>query len=239
MNTLEANARAVARKVRGRFPSAFAAVDVSIPRRRPPWGGPMNGQRGRQDIVRTLIGLRPPTAVLETGTNLGTSTEYFAYLTGAPVWTCESQSVYYKAAQRKFRDNDSIHIWHGNSVDFLKQAVGDASIPKNDVLFYLDAHWESYLPLREEVQLVTEHWQDPWILIDDFQVADDPGYVYADYGPGAALVLDYLERDSRWVPLYPAIRSADETGSKTGSVLLVPHHDVDRVVATGLLRRPT
>jgi hypothetical protein len=197
----------------------------------------MNGQRGRQDIVRTLIGLRPPSAVLETGTNLGTSTEYFAYLTGADVWTCESQALYFRAARRKFRDIRSIHVWHGNSVDFLEQAAHDGSIPKKDVLFYLDAHWESYLPLREEVRIITEHWDDPWILIDDFQVPDDPGYIYADYGPGAALVLDYLEPDSRWVPLYPAIGSADETGSKTGSVLLVPPQHGQRLVDTGLLRR--
>jgi hypothetical protein len=154
------------------------------------------------------------------------------------VWSCESQSVYYKAARRRFRDNPAIHLWHGDSIGFLTAAAKDSDVPKRDSLFYLDAHWEAHLPLREEVQIVIESWQNPWIVIDDFQVADDPGYVYADYGPGSALVLDYLEADPRWVPLYPAIRAADETGSKTGCIVLVPPVDADALISTGLLRRP-
>lgn len=233
----EGAARAVARRLRARMPSAFAAIDVAIPRRTPPWGGPMNGQHGRREIVRTLMTLRPPTAVIETGTYLGITTEYLAYLTGADVWTCESQSVYFGAARRRFGDNPLIHPVLADSPDFLTQLATNTTVPKTDVFFYLDAHWDASLPLRDELRIIGEFWESPWILIDDFQVPGDAGYGYDDYGPGAALVLDYLEPAEGWTALVPTLPSADETGARRGSVLLVRPGDSDAVVSSGLLRR--
>ena len=60
-------------------------------------------------------------------------------------------------------------------------------------------------------------------MIDDFQVADDPGYGFDDYGEGKALIRAYLEpfmvRDKLSL-FYPAAPSSEETGFKRGSVVL-------------------
>ena len=64
-------------------------------------------------------------------------------------------------------------------------------------LFYLDAHWNDHLPLREEVELALKHFAKAVLIIDDFAVPDDPGYAFDDYGPGKALTLDYLARAER------------------------------------------
>jgi hypothetical protein len=60
-------------------------------------------------------------------------------------------------------------------------------------------------------------------MIDDFEVADDPGYGFDDYGPGRALTVDYLAGSvvAGWELLYPAVSSADEGGSKRGCCVLV------------------
>ena len=181
--------------------------------------------------------MRPPSAVIETGTYLGVSTEYFALLTGAPVWTVESQKPYYRSAQRRFRENTHVHVSLASSPDFLRQLTGDGSVPKERVLFYLDAHWDANLPLREEIEIIEAGWQDPWVLIDDFQVPGDRDYGYDDYGDGHVLSLDYLQLSVRWVPLFPTLRGMDETGARRGCVLLVPPADTDALMKTGLLRQ--
>lgn len=234
----EAALRSIARRLRARMPSVFAGLDVAIPRRRPPWGGPMNGQHGRQEIVRALVNLRKPVAIVETGTYLGVTTEYLALLTGVEVRTCESQSIYYRSALKRFRDNPLVRAELADSVDFLKALAADRSVPKRGVLFYLDAHWDANLPLRDEMEIIGQSWQEPWILIDDFRVPADPGYGFDDYGEDAALQLSYLAPAPWWTPLFPALPSAQETGARRGCVVLVPPNQADSLVATGLLRRP-
>jgi predicted O-methyltransferase YrrM len=231
----EKRARKFARQLRGRVPGAFAAIDVALPRRRPPWGGPMNGQIGRHAIVRSLIGLRPPSVIVETGTYLGVTAEFLALLTGVDVWTCESQAIYFKSARKRFRANPLVHAVLAESPHFLKSLADDASVPKENALFYLDAHWDANLPLREELSIINESWQKAWILIDDFQVPGDEGYGYDDYGSGAALVLEYLDPELRQTALVPTLPSQDETGARRGCVLLAPPEDIPMLVGTGLL----
>jgi hypothetical protein len=58
-------------------------------------------------------------------------------------------------------------------------------------------------------------------MIDDFEVWDDAGYVFDDYGPGRKLSLHYLAPLDRFRPrcFFP-ISSAQETGLRRGCVVL-------------------
>lgn len=58
---------------------------------------------------------------------------------------------------------------------------------------YLDAHWGEDLPLAEKLEIVFSWDSDAIVMIDDFQVPDDPGYAYDDYGPGKALTPDLVD----------------------------------------------
>ena len=71
----------------------------------------------------------------------------------------------------------------------LTQEPIDRAVP---TLFYLDAHWHEYLPLRDELEIALGQFANAVVLIDDFQVPDDPGYGFDDYGPGKTLNLEYL-----------------------------------------------
>ena len=81
----------------------------------------------------------------------------------------------------------------------------DSSVPKCDVFFYLDAHWEDDLPLLEEIEVIFSHRDRATIMIDDFCV---PGtdYGFDDYGAGKTLNLAYLRAvTSRW-PVHASSR---------------------------------
>jgi hypothetical protein len=94
--------------------------------------------------------------------------------------------------------------------------------PDDILLFYLDAHWKEDLPLGEEVAIILEKFRNFLILIDDFQVPDDPGYRFDDYGPGKTLTLkDFsFDREERVDIYFPACPSENETGLRRGCILL-------------------
>lgn len=73
-------------------------------------------------------------------------------------------------AARVFRDNCNIHLHHGSSPEVLATFV--AGIGADDpgrCLFYLDAHWGKYWPLRDEIRQVVRLPRFA-IVIDDFWV---------------------------------------------------------------------
>jgi hypothetical protein len=66
-------------------PAAIGRFDyVFRPSLRTKWGGPMNGQTGRQRMCREVIAAMQPAAIVETGTFRGTTTGFFAEF-GVPV----------------------------------------------------------------------------------------------------------------------------------------------------------
>ena len=94
--------------------------------------------------------------------------------------------------------------------------------------FYLDAHWNADLPLREEVSTILEHCPDYVIAIDDFHVPHDEGFGYDDYGPGARLDVSYLEPalagDSR--VFLPGYSSENETGARRGIAIVCKEGEI-------------
>jgi len=211
---------------------------VFRPSLRGSWGGPMNGQRGRQAIFRDILTQLQCKAIVETGTYLGTTTTFFAGF-GLPVYTVETDPRYHGFAQmqlRRFRDR--VHLSLGDSRVFLKRLAQEASFPKDSIFFYLDAHWESDLPLAEEITTIFATWQNSVIMIDDFAVPGD-SYGYDDYGPGKSLEASYLDALGRtdMSRFYPAIRAYQESGSKRGCIVLCnDEHTRERLAALRSLR---
>lgn len=65
----------------------------------------------------------------------------------------------------------TIHLWHKNSPDFLREIYDKI---KDDInIFYLDAHGESYLPLRDECEVISK-LKKYIIIIDDFETKSPP-----------------------------------------------------------------
>jgi hypothetical protein len=191
------------------------------PSARSSWGGPMNGQTGRVNLCRQIFAELPPAAIVETGTFRGTTTEFFADF-GVPVYTAEATPRFHAFAELRFRSvSDRVHVVLADSRALMRQLAADPSFAKDDVFFYLDAHWNFDLPLAEEIETIFGSWKRSIIMIDDFAVPGD-SYKYDDYGPGAVLNAEYLDALGRtdMFRFYPTLPAEQETGYKRGCVVL-------------------
>ena len=195
----------------------------ALPRDGFAWGGPMNGQGARCRMVAQIIAAHQPCAIIETGSYRGTTTEWFASFQ-TPVFSCEANGVNYGFATSRLASHRHVAIQRSDSRAFLRALDWSAlNASGRPVLFYLDAHWHEDLPLAEELAIVLENCAQPVVVIDDFEVPDDPAYAFDDYGPGKALTWDYVAAIvSRHglAAAYPATPSGDETGARRGCLAL-------------------
>jgi hypothetical protein len=183
-------------------------------------GEPFNGQHARTELVRQVIERLPVEAIVETGTFRGATTEFFRGF-GLQVYSVEAKARWYHFARRRFRRASNVELSLSDSRAYLAELAGRGDVPKQNVLFYLDAHWYDDIPLRDEVRLARRHWRDSLVLVDDFQVPHDAGYGYDDYGPGAAFSVDYLATEVDGLSVfYPSTPSAAETGQRRGCIVL-------------------
>ena len=184
----------------------------------------MNMQEGRQRMVLRLIDLANSTAIIETGTYLGVTSKFLAAHTSVPIFTAEVNPEFHREATSSLAGSANVHPKLADSRTALREWSADDAVPKANVLFYLDAHWHEDLPLADELSLIAEFWRESLVLIDDFEVPDDPGYMFDDYGPGKRLCLDIVptELHGSWTPLFPTLPGREETGARKGCVLLVP-----------------
>ncbi|GAA2064405.1 O-methyltransferase [Williamsia deligens] len=201
-------------------PSWAAAIDERRPHLGAAWGGPLNGQHHRREIVREIARTVHCDRVLETGTFRGTSTEFFSNVFGVPVDTVEVNPRYFHYSRRRLAVTPSITVTLGDSRQFLR-TVARTSAPDDTVFVYLDAHWLDDLPLAEELAIIDSEWTRAVVLIDDFEVPGDPGYAFDDYGGDKVLTAANLPASvDDWSLFYPSLPSHAETGARRGCCLL-------------------
>lgn len=192
-----------------------------LPSTRNGFSGPFNGQIGRIEIFRQVMACVRFNAIVETGTFRGTTTEFLHDVSSLPVYTVEATPRLFYYSKRRFRHVSGIHPEFGDSRTFLKNLAATPGMPCDRVFFYLDAHWNADLPLAEELEIIARSWSDPVIMIDDFEVPDDPGYKFDDYGPGKRLSVALLPDGitSGFRLFWPAIRAQQESGWRRGCVV--------------------
>jgi hypothetical protein len=202
------------------------------------FGGPLNGSLTRLTTFEELKRRCSFDAIVETGTYRGESTIFFA-AAGCPVYSSELNPRYLGYAQTRLRSRSNVHFCLGDSRQFLRRLIKDPAVSKDKVFFYLDAHWHDDLPLREEVDLIFRHWAKPVVMIDDFQVPDDSGYQFDDYGGENKLSLEYLYPVTNlgFIAFFPALPSSEEVGGKRGWVVLASDgFSIDQLRAVTQLR---
>jgi hypothetical protein len=230
----------IAKKILGE--TRVGAVDYyRFPERRMAWGGPFNGQVGRRAIFEVILSTAAPALILETGTFLGTTTELMAK-TRIAVVSVEGNARSYGFARMRLRRFPNVELRLGDSRIELRRALNLRGCARElqPVFAYLDAHWNEDLPLAEELESVFSAYPNAVVMIDDFQVPDDSGYGYDDYGPGKALDRTYIagaRARHALAALYPSLRSFQETGARRGCVVLANEAMwKEPLLATGLLR---
>jgi len=166
---------------------------------------PLNGQLNRQLTMSNIALAYKPEIVIETGTYVGSSTPYLASLAGNQMITIESQGKFLAQAKNHFIHlglfAGKISIIHGDSSVEINKVL--RQIPReNKILFYLDAHWDSVLPLKEELELIANRGGSFIVVIDDFQIPDDSSFGY-DHYDGEAINLGLIPNTFKgelWLP---------------------------------------
>jgi hypothetical protein len=189
-----------------------------------PWGSAMNGMTSRPEAVRQIILALKIERIVETGTFRGTTAEWFARL-GLPFDTVELAERFYVFSRIRLRHFSNAKIHLNSSVDFLKERISSGAVtPDCAQLFYLDSHWGEHLPLREEVELIFGNYSNAVVVVDDFQVPDDPGYAFDSYSEDKHITAAYLVDAAVPRPLqyfYPSTKASTETGARSGWCVIV------------------
>jgi hypothetical protein len=170
-----------------------------------------------------VAGLQP-LAIVETGTHLGTTTEFIAQ-TGLPVFTTELDARRCGYARARLLRRRNVTVLHGDSRASLRELFTGPLRGRtgSTLLFYLDAHWNENLPLAEEIDIIFGRCQSAVVMVDDFQVPGDAGYGYDDYGVGKSLVFAYIAPGvtvHRLEAFYPSTPSTEEGGWRRGCIVL-------------------
>lgn len=106
--------------------------------------------------------------VIETGTFQGDTTQFFARCF-EEVHTIEIAEDAYKQAKAIFKDQPHVSCHFGSSEQVLREIL--PSLKDKTVIFYLDAHWNHYWPVFDELDEIGKTHKDNCIIvIDDFKV---------------------------------------------------------------------
>ena len=203
-----------------RVGDAAAEIDAIVPEPAGWWTAGFNGQAGRARLFASMLDAIRPAVILETGAFRGSTTAVMADQFAGPIYSCELDHRWYRAAATRLASHPNISLREMDSRRFLREVLAEA--PTGPALVYLDAHWFRDLPLREELAIILASGRPAAIMIDDFAVPGDEGYGFDDYGPGRRLDIGLLVGlDGAGAQLFfPTLPAAEETGARRGCAVI-------------------
>ncbi len=129
-------------------------------------------------------------AAIETGSQYGYTTSFLASIFNE-VHTVEIVSSTYEVAQNNLRNFSNTICHLGCSTEVLKNIL--PGLESKPLLFYLDAHWEAYWPLRDEIEEISKtHRDNCIIMIDDIKVPGRPDIGF-DWSGGDECSYEYVK----------------------------------------------
>ena len=144
--------------------------------------------------VARLVGRWQVGVAFETGTFRGHTTIALSLLCEL-TYTAEINEESYDRAAELFElayERGDIIADLGTSPEIIRASIPE--ITGLRVLFYLDAHWEDYWPLLDELKVIAElSAPPPVIVIHDFKVPDRPDLGFDSYGD-QDLDYDYIRQ---------------------------------------------
>lgn len=186
----------------------------------PGWGG-FHRDAIYRHLVLDLLGAFPFTSFVETGTYHGYSTELVASTyPNLPTYSSEGVQKTYETALRYLKKFPNIRLANASSDQWIEGLLKTGELGQMP-LFYLDAHWQSYWPLRTELTHISQSGLKAVIVIDDFEVPGHPEFGFdidggAEQTAGEKCNLDYIRpslgRQNQYKAFFPKYTSADAFG---------------------------
>jgi predicted O-methyltransferase YrrM len=147
------------------------------------WGA-FHRDRVYRAMMLDLLEAMPITSFVETGTYRGYSTELIATRhPQLPVFTSEVVPATFDRARRALAGYRNVTPMLGSSEACVKELLEGNKLGTLPLL-YLDAHWERYWPLRDELRLIGAGRRRAVIVIDDFEVPGQEHFGYDVDGGG-------------------------------------------------------
>ena len=140
-----------------------------------------------QNDVESLVKKHNIKRIIETGSFKGWSTKILATFCDK-VDTIEINSEYIAEAVEHLKETNNVTIHKGSSPDVMKNII---SYDEKNLLVFLDAHWEDYWPVNDELKVLYEKNVQPVICIHDFFVPG--GDLIKDYSDGNIIIEDSKE----------------------------------------------
>jgi hypothetical protein len=166
------------------------------------------------------------TVFCETGTCLGSTSTWAAEHFKNAV-TFEIHAPFFEIAKKRkeIRGTKNLEQHFINSVDGLKEVL--PKLKDKNILFFLDAHFNSYCPLLDELKTIKENNLTPVIVIHDCKVPNEPNLGY-DKWNGVEIsyetvkpYLDEIYGEKGYTHYYNSDKTSTEI--KRGVIYIVPN----------------
>ena len=193
-----------------------------------------------RDVIRTaIIGalaeISGATVFVETGTYHGVTSLCAKNYLHLPVYSCEISLKNFIISRIMTIGVRNIKMFKGSSPKVLYHLVSSGLLLNESPLFYLDAHWGKYLPLMEEIKLITQLERFA-VIVDDFQVPGKSfGYdIYNGLPLGLELVRDTLLSKGIAKCYLPNYAPEIETGFRRGYCIFWKSFELDKAYQEGI-----
>lgn len=159
-----------------------------------------HGDRIYQGMIDELIERVPAGSFVETGTALGDSAGYVASRhRRLPVRSCDIDREILGRASRRLWRLPNVRLARASSERFVHTLLERGGLRRP--LFFLDAHWEVYWPLGDELEAISGSGIEAVVVVDDFRVPGREDFGFDTWetpsGQEAACDLDLVARHLR------------------------------------------
>ncbi len=181
-----------------------------------------------QGLIIDLIGALNPSSFVETGTFRGYSTELIAVkYPQLPIFTCEVVKASYQLASAALERYPNVKSYLGSSDEWIGGLLDQKQVGGFPI-FFLDAHWQHYWPLRAELERIGKSGIKSVIVIDDFEVPaqeqfgfdiDGGGELVAGLKCNLAYIAPSLAPSARYQAIFPKYSHQDAFGGAKEGML--------------------
>ena len=144
------------------------------------WGA-FHEDREYRRLMLTLAELPSVSSFVDTGTFRGYSTALMADdFPNLNIHSIKIVESTYLKAKKSLRRYPNVSLYLGSSDQRIGDLLRTDAVGKFP-LFYLDAHWRTYWPLRDELTAIARDGRSSIIVIDDFHVLKSPQFGFDSY----------------------------------------------------------
>lgn len=175
--------------------------------------------------LASVIHARAITTVVETGIDWGGSTVLFSEMV-PQVIGIDNDAARIEALREELQERgiENVTLVQMNSPDALIMLVDGQhrlQVDASRTMFFLDAHWQAYWPLRDEIRAIPRG--QGILVMHDARVPGCPGLGVDSYD-GQELSYEYLQDVlAEWSPRH-SVEYNDDTaeGSRRGVMIVYP-----------------